>query len=152
MAELQYPNMKGKAFDHSSAEWVFKGVDGTEHPIVKGIKNIDWGITRTGGKQYGTSATPIRRKRGQYDYSASVTWYKEDWDAVRDSMGDGYMEEEFNVFGTWLEGRKESTVEILSCTILEESESTGEDGEPEVTVSLEPMRILVNGISPSPTA
>jgi len=141
-----YPNIKNKAVDWSSVELQFVTVEGVSAPIVKGITGLDWNISRTGGYQYGTSAVPIRQKRGQVSWGATIKFLKEDWTTIKKAIGDGYGEIPMNITGLWKEGDFESDVYIEGATILGESESTSEDGSPEVTIELQPMKIVDAGV------
>lgn len=148
MAAPSYPLIRGKAIDWSSVEIAIATVDGKSVPPVKGITSLDWKIDRSADYQYGTSANPIRQRRGRVAYSATIKLLKEEWQFIKGTIGKGYLEREMNIVGNWLEGSFESKVSIQAATIKSEGESTSEDGSPEITLELLPMAIVEDGIEP----
>jgi hypothetical protein len=148
MAAPSYPLMRGKAVDWSSIEIAINTLDGKSVPPVKGITGLDWGIDRSGEYQYGTSANPIRQRRGRISYSATLKILKEEWQFIKATIGNGYLEREMNIVGSWIEGSFESKVSIQGATIKSEKESTSEDGSPEITIELLPMKVIEDGIEP----
>lgn len=148
MADPTYPLMKGKAVDFSSLDLSWKAADGTSIPPLQGYVSLDWENARSGKHVWGKSAKPIRQTRGRLTPSATLKLLKEEWKYIKGLLGNGYLENPFDITGTWLEDNFESTIEILGTTINKESESTTEDGEPAITLELLPMDVIEDGITP----
>lgn len=143
---IQYPLIQGKAVDFSSLEISFQ-VEGKKIPPLQGITGLDWGIQRSGNAVYGKGPKALRQTRGQVSNSASLTMYKEEWQAWKQAVGDGYGEIPINIVGTWLEATIESKVEIIGATITDESQSASQGGDPpEVSIELLPMDIIEDDV------
>lgn len=88
---------------------------------------------------------------GQYSAEdAEVEMLMADWDAWRNSIGNGYMRKRFTFTASYADGDDEVTTDTLQhCMIKQVKKNPKQGSDPlTVTVSLKVKKILENGIDP----
>lgn len=146
MAAPRYPNIRGKRVDFSSLELTWKTVSGKTLTKNKGCMGLDWSWTRSGKLRFGSNADALGQTRGQLTPSASLKYEFEEWEDMRDEIGDGYGEAEVSIIAVWKENGREGRCEIVG-TITGESETVAQDGSPEYTITILPTILKPGGKS-----
>lgn len=131
-----------KRYQHSNAKIVI----GLKRII--GIKSVDFEDELTPGKVRGTSKGVQGRTSGIYNASGSIEIYKDEAQLLRDTLGPGYGEVEFNIIIHYQSpGMALQTVELVGCRITKDSTSHSEDENGLADkLDLDIMRIRRNGI------
>lgn len=138
---IAYPLINGVRHEWSSVEIKCKG------KIFVGVKEIAYSHKLEPTKVYGTHPQPIGRTRGVYTPEASITLYLAEAQELREELGDGYMEESFDIVCAYSESALDAiTDEIIGCRIKGEDHSASQGPDPLVRkFDLDVMLIRLNG-------
>lgn len=142
----EFPAINGYAYSWASIELVIAR-SGDSRRITRLISEVSYGESRDRGMGRGTSGRKSLRTQGDSEYESSITFFKHEWDALVAEMGDGFMDEEFNLVVSYADkGRPVVTDTIERCLINAPSVDASEGPDP-VTVEceLDVMDILWNG-------
>jgi hypothetical protein len=141
---MDFPLINGRRYSYASVKI---RVGGTEYTGVKEI-SYSWSIERS--KVRGVGIQPLGMTRGEYDCEGSITLYREDYDELITSLGNGYAEAIFTIAVSYAdEGQSTVTDELRGCSLAgaEKSPSQGTDAL-EVSCDLSIAYILENGKKP----
>ena len=111
---------------------------------ILGAKESAYTETLEPGEIRGTSSQILGRTAGDYSVEGSCTLYREEWDDLLDTLGEGYLRKSFDVTVTYAdEGAPTKTDKLVGCRIksVEQSNSQGTDGL-EVQLQLHVMYLL----------
>lgn len=147
---ITVPLINGNRYEYAS---IIANIGGL---LFSGIKSITYKQEKKRGKMYGTGVVKGGRTRGQLVPSASIEWYKEEYDLalaalVAQGLGlRGYMDVEFPVVVTYEEIQNGFptliTDELVSCVIDNEEDDHSEGTDPlTVKTDLDLFWILRNG-------
>lgn len=138
------PKVNGHRHDFSSVSIDLLGK-------LSGVKEIKYGNEKAGTIDYELgSAEPSQRTRGELKPSASMTMYRGEYDKLLVRLGPGYLEKVFNITVSWSDpGTITFSDRIIGVKITKDEMgvSTGGDGA-EVSIDLQPMRVLPHGSNP----
>lgn len=138
MATPKYPLVNGVRYSFASIELDVAG------KIILGAKEIAYTETLEPGEIRGTSVQLLGRTAGDYGVESSMTLYREEFDDLLDTLGEGYLRKVFDVKVTYAdEGAPTKTDRIVGCRIksVEQSNSQGTDGL-EVQIELHVMYLV----------
>ena len=138
MTTPKYPLVNGVRYSFASIELVVAG------KRILGAKEIAYTETLEPGEIRGTSSQILGRTAGDYSVEGSCTLYREEWDDLLDTLGEGYLRKSFDVTVTYAdEGAPTKTDNLVGCRIksVEQSNSQGTDGL-EVQLQLHVMYLL----------
>jgi hypothetical protein len=141
---VQYPLINGHRYSWASATIKAQGLE------LIHIKEISYSHSLEPGAVRGTGAQKLGRTRGEYDAEGSMTLQREQWDDLRNKLGDGYLEKSFPISVSYAEdGLPVVTDELAGVRIksVENSPSQGTDAL-EVSLELDVMYIIENGKKP----
>lgn len=139
-----YPLINGFRHDWSSAEIKLAGT------VVRGIKSLSYKPSSEPGEVFGTHAQKLGRTRGQLKFEASIELYLTEYEELKGSLGDGYLEKSFSIVAQYSEeGQPVVTDELLGCRIKSPDKSF-QSGSDALTVKLDldVMLIIENGVKP----
>lgn len=136
-----YPAINGYHYSWSSIEITVAG------EVTTLLKEISYTYARERGVGRGVSGQKRLRTRGDDEPEASLTFYKKDWDAFVERLGDGWADVEFDISVHYAdEGMPSVTDEILRCVISSVETGGSEGTDPtEVAVELDVMDVKLNG-------
>jgi hypothetical protein len=136
--------INGKAYSHASCEI---SILGKPRLFVKELKYTD---SLEPGEVRGTSAQLLARTRGDYKAESSITFWRGGAEEVREDLGDGWMEQEFDVIVTMQEDGLSTIVDTIAKCRAKKSETGSSQGSDanEESWDLHPMYILKNGWNP----
>lgn len=141
--QLSYPLVNGNRFDFTSIEILIEGIP------FRGVKSINYEDGTDGAKQYGTSARPLGRTRGKYDPSGSLEIFKEEANAIRLLLGNGWGEVSLTIVVAYAElAVSVPTVDkLFGCRVRKaaDAHSQGAEGLTEKW-DLDIMDITRNGV------
>lgn len=118
---------------------------------IEGITDFSWKVSAKGSKKYGSSRRPKHKTRGTAEYEASIKMPSAYASALRRKLGNDYMGKDLNlliVYGK--NGEAPTKIEIIEANI-EEDGGSGSEGSAdalEEEITLNPMRIKVDGLDP----
>lgn len=139
-----YPKVNGRVLSYASIEVQIDG------EIVTGIKAISYSDKMERAKARGAGRQPLGRTSGDYDAEGSMTLLREDFHALIDRFGNGWMDKAFDVIVTYdEEGVATRTDRLVGC-LIEAADGSNEQGTDPLETEL-PLNILYierNGISP----
>jgi len=137
-----YPDVQGRAHEHSSAEIQLNG------RIFTAISAVDWDESLTPVKGRGTRPEPLYRTLGEYDCEASITMPLKEYAEFIAFLGDGYGGVSFNVVITYSdEGVDPTTVKFIGARVENPSGGSETGGDPVmIEIGLNVMRIEMNGL------
>jgi len=137
-----YPQINGHAYDYSSIEIDINGT------IYVGVKEISWNQTMEKGKVRGTNPQVLARTRGEYEAEGSITMYPQEYTDVITALGDGYMEQQFNVVVSYSEvGQNTQTIRLLGCEIKSEESGGSQGTDPlEDAIDIDIIQVERNGL------
>jgi hypothetical protein len=141
---MLYPLINGKRYSFASIELNFNGL------IFLGFKEISYSDDLEPGEIRGTHPQMLARTIGDYKAEASASMYMEEYNTLIASMGDGFMEQPFDVNATYADdGQPTVTDRVVGCRIKknEYSHSQGTDGLI-VKVDLHPFYVIHAGKMP----
>lgn len=145
--------IQGNQYDFASTSCKFDG-----EPIY-GYKAISWSQKRERKKAYGAGkhAAPRGRSRGTYSAEAKITLWRDTYTelckalAAKAADATSFGDVEFPIVLQYVEDESNQdpvTVEFLDVVIGGEDSSSEESGDPDsVEVTLDVMRIKVNGLT-----
>ena len=140
-----FPTINGNRVSWSSIETT------VNNKIFREFKDLSFKGALEPGETPSTTAQPGGRTRGKYKPSASFTMLAAEYDELIASLGQGYMEEEFDVIAhiqdTDEAPLREIKVHRARIKSDDESYSDGTDALM-VKVELSVMMITKNGLSP----
>lgn len=141
MADISYPLVNGVRYEWSSAEIKLNGL------TFLGIKEVAYNHKLEPSKVYGVHPQPIGRTRGVYSAEGSVTMYLSEANQLIESLGDGYMEQNFDMVVTYAEIDQDSiTDEIIGCRIKSDDSSLSQGADALVKkFDLDVMFLIRNG-------
>lgn len=136
--------INGVAYSHSSCEISILGKPRLFVKEVKYSHNLEPGDVR------GTSAQRIARTRGEYKCDGSITFYRGGAEEIREDLGDGWMEQEFDVVVTLQEDGLSTIIDtIAKCRAKKDETGSSSGSDPnEESWDLDPMYLLKNGWNP----
>jgi hypothetical protein len=129
--------------------WASVAADVNGAELVQ-FKEINYSHKLEPGKVRGIGPQIAGATRGEYEAEGSMVLYQEEWDVLRDRLGDGYMEVYFPISVSYAEdGQPTTTDELVGCRItsVEKKPSQGTDGL-EVSCNLHITYLLENGKKP----
>lgn len=138
------PRINGNFPDFSSITVYIRG------KASFGVTEITYKSTREPGKVRGAGSRKLGRTRGEFDHEASIKMLREDAVALRQALGPGYMEVEFDLTVVYqFKGGDLVTDKIFGAVITEDdtSNSSGTDAL-SISFPLDVMDINYNGLSP----
>ncbi len=144
MSVSKQPRINGNFPDWSSITVYIRG-----KPVF-GVTEVTYKSTRDPGKVRGAGPRKLGRTRGEFDHEASIKLLREDAVALRQALGPGYMEADFDITVTYqFKGGDLSTDKIFGCVITEDdtSNSSGTDAL-QISFPLDVMDITYNGLPP----
>ena len=138
-----YPLVNGKRYDFSSIVLQLP-----ERKIL-GFKEINYSQKLEPGEVRGAHAQLLGRTRGNYTGEGSMTLYRQEADELRQALGDGYMEKEFDITVTYADDGQPTVTDILkACRIVGEDASHSQGQDPLVEkFDLSVLSIKKNGKS-----
>lgn len=142
--QISYPQVNGHRFSYASIAARFNDQD------YIGFKSINYKTTLKPGVIRGTSPYKLGRTRGNVEHTCSVEIYKEEWDNLKESLGDGFMEKVWSITVAYAEDGSptiQDDIQDVRITDVDDSHAEGTDGLT-VKLELDPMNILYNGVSP----
>jgi len=122
---MDYPLINGHRYSYASIELDRNGKKFYGHKEISYSQDLEPGEVR------GAHAQLLGRTKGELKAEGSLTTYLEEWQELLDSLGDGYMEQAFDITVSYAEdGRPTVTDKLRGCRIkkVEESHSQGTDG------------------------
>lgn len=125
MTTPKYPLVNGVRYSFASIEFNIAG------KIILGMKEIAYTETLEQGELRGTGSQVLGRTAGDYSVESSCTMYREEFDDLLDTLGEGYLRKSFDVTVTYAdEGAPTKTDKLVGCRIksIEQSNSQGTDG------------------------
>lgn len=125
MTTPKYPLVNGVRYSFASIEFNIAG------KIILGAKEIAYTEALEPGEVRGTGSQVLGRTAGDYSVEGSCTLYREEWDDLLDTLGEGYLRKSFDVTTTYAdEGAPTKTDKLVGCRIksVEQSNSQGTDG------------------------
>lgn len=138
MTAPRYPLVNGVRYSFASIEFDVAG------KVILGMKEIAYTETQEPGEIRGTSSQLLGRTAGDYGVESSCTMYREEWDDLLDTLGEGYLRTVFDINVTYAdEGAPTKTDKLVGCRIksVEQSNSQGTEGL-EVQLELHVMYLL----------
>lgn len=75
---------------------------------IEGISELSYNDSETKENVYGAGKYPIGRSRGNYEPEASISLYKEEADALRESLGKGKRIQDISPFDIVVEYEREN--------------------------------------------
>lgn len=121
--------------------------------VLEGWTSWNYKRSLKPGKSYGNKANPQNRTRGKAEYSMDITVYEADYEKlvrylILKSPTKGLGEQVFQLTGTLFEFDLGSVVIIGErCRITDEDATSGDnDDENMMKLTLDPMKILRNGV------
>jgi hypothetical protein len=141
---MDFPLINGRRYSFASCRLRIGGRE------ITGFKEISYTHSMERTKVRGVGAQPLGMTRGEYEAEGSVVLYREDWDELRDALGDGFMESIFDIAVSYAdEGQTTKTDELRGCSFAsnEKNPSQGTDAL-EVSLDLDVTYILENGKKP----
>ncbi len=139
---MQYPDVNGKRYSFSSVEAKFNDQRYIGFKAVAYKSSLKPGIVR------GTDPNKLGRTRGQGDHTGSFEMFKEEWETLKASLGDGFMEVPFNIVVAYAEdGSPVATDALYGCRITD-VDDTHSEGPDALTVKceLDIMDVDYNGV------
>src|SRR5574343_528823 len=141
------PLINGHRYSHSS---VATTIDGVKY--LKGLKAINYGVTREPGEMRGSMRLPQGKTHGLVKYEASFEMYREEYDTMCARMGDGYMSLQFNIQVERSEVNSPvatDRVDNVSIKSVKHDTSEGSADAHTVKVELDVLGpIVINGVKP----
>lgn len=146
---LQYPTVNNKAYSWVSLSLRISGEGLAGARLTKLIKAISFKTSVERGDVRGTDRQTYAHTRGKVTHEASITFVKEEFDALTAEMGEGFMDKPLTLTVSTKEGSNVDTHTITASGMKEYGGdySEGTDGL-ECVVPLDVLRILKNGVSP----
>jgi len=140
---MNYPDINGHRYQWASVEGSFG------KNITRAIKSITYGDELSVGVVRGNSVKKQGRTRGIQDPSASVVFYKAEFDALVAELGDGFGEKPFDVKLSYADTGQPTQTDTIVGARMTKYEVSGEEGEDaiEVDCDLDPMDVLIGGKS-----
>lgn len=138
MTTPKYPLVNGVRYSFASIELSVAG------KVILGAKEIAYTETLEPGELRGTSSQLLGRTAGDYSVEGSMTLYREEFDDLLGTLGEGYLRKVFDVTITYAdEGAPTKTDKLVGCRIksVEQSNSQGTDGL-EVQLQLHVMYLV----------
>lgn len=140
-----FPLVNGNRFSWAS---IVLNANGTE---ITGITEISYSHKLEPGTVRGAGPWKAGRTRGEYTAEGSLTLLRSDWDAFRDSLGDGFLEIDFTTSVSYSEVAEGPVVtdELVGCRIKGPEHSPSQGTDPTtVQLPLDILYILENGKLP----
>lgn len=139
-----FPKINGHLYSFASAE---ANVNGT---IITGFTEISYTQTLEPGIFRGTRSEKLGRTRGEHNVEGSFSMYKEDYNDLIATLGNGYMEATFPITVNYSEINSPIVTDVLTaCRITseEDSHSQGTDALV-IAVDLDILYMTRNGLLP----
>jgi hypothetical protein len=146
---LTYPTVNNKAYSGVSLSLRISGDGLAGARLTKLIKAISHKTGVERGEVRGTDRQAYAHTAGKVTHEASITFVKEEFDALVTELGAGFMDKPLTLTVSTKEGSSVDTVTITASGMKEYGGdySEGTDGL-ECVVPLDVLRILKNGVSP----
>jgi hypothetical protein len=141
-----YPLINGRRYSFASIEINING------EAILGCKELQYTEALEPGEVRGAGPQVLGRTLGDYSVEGSVTVYREEWDAILEKLGAGYMAKVFDVVATYAEeGAPTKTDKLAGCRIknVEQSNSQGTDAL-EVKLDLHVFYLLRDNVAAIP--
>lgn len=144
---LNYPDVNGNRYDHSSVEITLLG------QRFDGVKSVSYKQMLEPGEVRGNRAQLIGRTRGKYSAEGNIELYRLEYDAVCAlirAQGKGLLETSFDIVVNYTEnGTDVSTDKLIGCRFKSDDTSSQEGGDAiTVKLDLHVMKLIKNGTSP----
>ena len=146
---LTYPTVNNKAYSWVSLSLRISGEGLAGARLTKLIKAVSHKTSVERGEVRGTDRQAYAHTAGKVTHEASITFVKEEFDALCAELGEGFMDKPLTLTVSTKEGANVDTVTITASGMKEYGGdySEGIDGL-ECVVPLDTLRILKNGVSP----
>lgn len=142
---IQYPAINGVRHSFASIDLTVKG------KRFVGFKEVNYNQDLEPGEVRGAHPELLGRTIGDLKNDGSLTLYEEEWKELLEALGDGYMQQSFDITVSYSHGNEAinigvTTDELIGCRIkkIDKSRSQGTDGL-EVKLDLHIMRIKLDG-------
>ena len=149
---IPYPLINGVRHSWSSVEIKVAG------QTFGGVQEVNYGFKLDAATVYGQGSQPIGTTTGKGSFTADMTMLLEEYDAMVSALGPAYATAFFDLQTSYSdEGFVESGLStvvdtVKSCRITEVAASASNGSTDALTrkITLLPMQMFLNGVSPMP--
>ena len=146
---VSFPTVNGKAFSFASVTLRANGIP------FRAVKGVDYSSALERQKLYGTDRQAFGRTGGQYKGEASLEIWREQYGDFIESLGDGFMEVEFDVEVQFQEDGQDMQEAFLPSVCIAKGSTSMTNSADGLSVKIELdvlLPIIENGLSPIATA
>jgi len=138
---MDYPQINGIAYGWAEVVINVAGIP------IRGVKAINYSETVERGKVRGTSQRKLALTSGEHDVEGDLEIYMDDWNELRDVLGDGYMMATFAISVSYSNDHACHTDELTGVRLKKVGNSHQQGNEPlTIKLDLDVMRLKRDGL------